>query len=284
MAPIHLLAFSAHADNTLHDGFLRRYAETGEARMLGAPKRRLEAKHRTGHLFFVDIAVSKVVSGGEVSFMGVLQAAQDDGSATAILAADGTIIYANPSFHALFGFTTNGAGTNIRAVIVGAGGGHSGGDGAEQPGEGEERADALEDILAKAQAGPAEVERLLEGRTVQGALFPISCNFHQSGGAAAGGGGGGGRGGLQQHHHSSAAGGSISLKVMSLNDSVGMLTIAEDGAIVHANAVASRLFGWKPEELTIMNISQVRRPALQQPSPPACLRCTLFSTLAACMA
>lgn len=192
--------------------------------------------------------------------MGVMTAAMDDGTATAVLLADGKICSANPNFHSLFG-GLNGAGQvfgqNIASVISGAA-------------EGEVEAILA---LARARGGGADgVERLLEGRTAKGALFPMSCIFQsndapplKAGDPAA----------APYLHGRESSGGGVNLKVLPLNDSVGMITIEEDGTICSANSFVSRLFGWKPaEELASgMNVAQLMpRPCARSPLRPTGLR------------
>ncbi len=55
-----------------HDGYLARYQETGEARIIGIG-RQVEGRRRDGSTFPLDLAVSEVRHGGEVFFLGTLR-------------------------------------------------------------------------------------------------------------------------------------------------------------------------------------------------------------------
>ncbi len=55
-----------------HDGYLSRYLETSEARIIGIG-RQVEGRRRDGSTFPLDLAVSEVRHGGEVFFLGTLR-------------------------------------------------------------------------------------------------------------------------------------------------------------------------------------------------------------------
>jgi PAS domain S-box-containing protein len=55
-----------------HDGYLSRYEETGEARIIGIG-RQVRGQRRDGSTFPLDLAVSEVRHGGEVFFLGTLR-------------------------------------------------------------------------------------------------------------------------------------------------------------------------------------------------------------------
>ncbi|HTQ80804.1 MAG TPA: PAS domain S-box protein [Thermoanaerobaculia bacterium] len=55
-----------------HDGYIARYRETGEARIIGIG-RQVEGRRRDGSTFPLDLAVSEVRHGGEVFFLGTLR-------------------------------------------------------------------------------------------------------------------------------------------------------------------------------------------------------------------
>jgi diguanylate cyclase (GGDEF)-like protein/PAS domain S-box-containing protein len=55
-----------------HDGYLRIYRDTGEARMIGMP-REVEGLHRDGSLIPLSLAVSKMEHLGQTSFIGVVR-------------------------------------------------------------------------------------------------------------------------------------------------------------------------------------------------------------------
>lgn len=195
-----------------HNTYLKRYAATGQAHILNIPQK-LEAKHKLGHTININLLVNKVESAGETTFMGVMQAALDDGTANAVLTSTGVIRTANPVFHDIFGLTTiqggEATGKNIKSFL--------------HPG----MAAQVDEILAKVGAGGEEVERSLEGRSKSGKVFPISCLF--------------------QVDRSSQAGGVV-VKIVALNDNVGIITIDEMGSIEQANVFISRIFGYKTEE------------------------------------
>lgn len=145
--------------------------------------------------------------------MGVMQQVLDDGTATAVLTSTGVIRSANPIFHEVFGLASiqggEAAGKNFKALL-------NGNMGAQ-----------VDEILAKVGAGGEEVERSMEGRTKAGKVFPISCLFQQD---------------------RTSPGGGVIVKVVALNDNVGIITIDEMGSIEHANTFITRIFGYKTEE------------------------------------
>jgi hypothetical protein len=55
-----------------HDGYLARYRETGEARIIGIG-RQVEGRRRDGSTFPLDLAVSEVRHGGELFFLGTVR-------------------------------------------------------------------------------------------------------------------------------------------------------------------------------------------------------------------
>ncbi|MDH5707721.1 MAG: PAS domain S-box protein, partial [Hylemonella sp.] len=55
-----------------HDGYLQRYAGTREARIIGN-RREVEARHKNGNLFPVELAVSQIQEDAELSFIGVIR-------------------------------------------------------------------------------------------------------------------------------------------------------------------------------------------------------------------
>ena len=56
--------------NQQHNGYLKRYMSTGAARILSI-RQKLEGRHKKGHNFALNLMVTKIESGGDVSFMGV---------------------------------------------------------------------------------------------------------------------------------------------------------------------------------------------------------------------
>ena len=55
-----------------HDGYLQRYSDTGEARMMRAP-REVEAQRKNGEVFPAEVSVGEVVTGGEPYFIGIVR-------------------------------------------------------------------------------------------------------------------------------------------------------------------------------------------------------------------
>jgi two-component system sensor kinase FixL len=65
-----ILMGSPHAER--HDGYLRRYRDTGERRIIGNP--RLEnARHKNGHALAVEVTVGETEVGGRQMFLGILR-------------------------------------------------------------------------------------------------------------------------------------------------------------------------------------------------------------------
>lgn len=56
-----------------HDGYLRRYLETGERRIIGVGGRRLTGLRRGGEVFDMELAVSEAGSGSERVFTGIVR-------------------------------------------------------------------------------------------------------------------------------------------------------------------------------------------------------------------
>ncbi|MBL8896465.1 MAG: PAS domain S-box protein, partial [Planctomycetes bacterium] len=55
-----------------HDGYLRRYLETGERRIIGIG-RKVDAQKKDGTIFPIDLAVSEALVGGEPVFTGIIR-------------------------------------------------------------------------------------------------------------------------------------------------------------------------------------------------------------------
>jgi len=55
-----------------HDGYLQRYSDTGEARMMRAP-REVEARRKTGEVFPAEVSVGEVPSEGMPYFIGIVR-------------------------------------------------------------------------------------------------------------------------------------------------------------------------------------------------------------------
>ncbi|WAT16718.1 PAS domain S-box protein [Aurantiacibacter sp. MUD11] len=67
---LHILMSSPHRER--HDGYISRYLETGERRIIGAP--RIEnALHKNGHAIAVEINIGETELGGERMFIGFLR-------------------------------------------------------------------------------------------------------------------------------------------------------------------------------------------------------------------
>ena len=63
--------------NKLHDGYLKRFAATQKSSLLNV-QQRLECAHKKGHLISVSLVVSRIESGGETCFMGVIKELHDE--------------------------------------------------------------------------------------------------------------------------------------------------------------------------------------------------------------
>jgi PAS domain S-box-containing protein len=67
---VRMLMPEPHA--SAHDGYLKRYLETGERRLIGQ-RRELEARHKDGRIIPVDIAISEMQIGSRRLFIGILR-------------------------------------------------------------------------------------------------------------------------------------------------------------------------------------------------------------------
>ncbi len=56
-----------------HDGYVARYLNTGEARIIGIGPREVIARRRDGSAFTLDLAISEMTTGGEHKFIGVVR-------------------------------------------------------------------------------------------------------------------------------------------------------------------------------------------------------------------
>ena len=62
-----------HADaEQQHDGYLQRYRDTGEARVVGV-RREFEGRHKDGSVFPMSLAVSKINRAGQTTFIGLVR-------------------------------------------------------------------------------------------------------------------------------------------------------------------------------------------------------------------
>lgn len=55
-----------------HDGYIRRFVETGQARVIGTPGLELQVRRKDGSLLDVELSVAQVEREGEVLFVGIL--------------------------------------------------------------------------------------------------------------------------------------------------------------------------------------------------------------------
>ncbi|MDD3310764.1 PAS domain S-box protein [Pseudodesulfovibrio sp.] len=60
-------------DRTLHDGYIGRFLETGVGRVVGVSGREVPGRHRDGHEFPLELAISEVRTGSERFFTGILR-------------------------------------------------------------------------------------------------------------------------------------------------------------------------------------------------------------------
>jgi len=56
-----------------HDGYIRRYLETGEAHIIGTRGRELEALKKDGSTFPIELMVAKIVLDDNIHFLGIIQ-------------------------------------------------------------------------------------------------------------------------------------------------------------------------------------------------------------------
>ena len=61
------------SDNTQHDGYVRRFLDTGEGRILGVGPREVRARGKDGSSFPIELAVSEMKLGGRRVFIGAMR-------------------------------------------------------------------------------------------------------------------------------------------------------------------------------------------------------------------
>lgn len=76
-----------------HDSYLHSYITTGVSKVIGKV-RRLEGRHRDGHTFPIDLAVSRVETPQGLNFAGVIHAIPEDESHASCTCNDKGIIVA----------------------------------------------------------------------------------------------------------------------------------------------------------------------------------------------
>jgi PAS domain S-box-containing protein len=76
-----------HDRASMHDNYVRRYVETGQARILGEPQK-LKARHRNGREFPIELTVSEVFLSGRRVFTGFIQDISREEQALEILRSD----------------------------------------------------------------------------------------------------------------------------------------------------------------------------------------------------
>jgi PAS domain S-box-containing protein len=86
----------------LHDHFMRRYVETGEARVIGS-SRTVEALHRNGSTFQVRLSLSNVSVGDEIMFCGVIEPLNCE-AATITINTSGVILSVNRTAAEMFNY------------------------------------------------------------------------------------------------------------------------------------------------------------------------------------
>ena len=143
--------------NHQHSGYVKRYLKTQKATILDQ-RQRLEGRHKLGQLFQIALVVSRIESGGEVCFMGVIKAVKDD-TAGATVTADGLIRTANAALTEMFGFAAADLSGKPFSQLAAP-----------------DQAAAVEAAIGAAVRG-AESEHTFNGRHANGTVFPVSLEM-----------------------------------------------------------------------------------------------------------
>lgn len=187
--------------------------------------------------------VTQVDSGGEVNFMGVLSLRAETG-VHMVLTDRGIVKSANAEAPKMFGYA--------ESEIVG------------RPFSDLLKGTDLKGFLkflqtaSKAGKDKTESERYFEAKHLSGTIFPVSVKISLDKSAG------------------EKAGAQIKTSVVSLAESLAVVTIDDLGNIVSCNSFASTVFGYSTEALCTMNISGLmprpcafrrenRTPTAQQP-------------------
>lgn len=85
-------------------GYVKRYLQTQKSTVMDAT-RRLEGKHKSGRLIPITIRVTRIESAGEVSFLGVIRAVQEEHAECVVSLEDGTMLEANDALAEIFGYS-----------------------------------------------------------------------------------------------------------------------------------------------------------------------------------
>ncbi|MCH8263118.1 MAG: PAS domain S-box protein [Proteobacteria bacterium] len=119
-------------DRENHDGYIERFINTGEKHIIGAG-RRVQARHKDGHVFPIYLNVSQTQQGRHTTFTGIIHDLTDEEAretqlrhlsyvvehspiSIIITDADGNIEYANPRFKQITGYQEEVLGKNMRIV------------------------------------------------------------------------------------------------------------------------------------------------------------------------
>eukprot|EP00898_Chlorokybus_atmophyticus_P008160 jgi/Chlat1/8345/Chrsp8S00675 len=209
--------------STLHDSYLAAYNTTGRAKVIGST-RSVEAKHKEGHTIPINLSVNKVETNGEVSFTGVLRPADDDDMACVTLSTPSCNVQGvNKAFSNMFGYKVGDiAGKNFRKLIATR----------HLPASAD-----LQEFLAQFKADPTNEhvgeKPRVDGMHKSGDEFPVMLEVVTKDGNV------------------------MEVKIQSLNDQLGILTIDVRGKVVSANKFACEMFGYTEEALAKMNVSSL---------------------------
>jgi PAS domain S-box-containing protein len=224
-----------------HNSYLKRHVTTGQANILGS-RQRLEGRHKLGYNFPINLQVSKVESGGEVSFMGVMTRIEEASGVQITCTKAGVIRSTNLAAQDMFGFTAQELlGKSLGQLLTAA-------TSAPILALVAEMADARE-----ADEEVEEVDRSAEGQHKNGAAFPVSLTLGPEVAAAS-------------SLAAQALARGVVVRIAALDGSVGLITIDEYGNIKACNAFASLVFGYTAEHMTQMNVSAL----MPRPCVPAC--------------
>lgn len=208
-----------------HDSFLHNYVTTGVSKVIGKV-RRLEGRHRDGHTFPIDLAVSRVETPQGLNFAGVIHAIPEDEAVGLCTTNDkGIIISCNKAFCKMFGWSVMEAvGANISRFM---------------PRQFAKNHDAWVGAYKRTGRSVAigTLGRRLQGLHKNGMVFPVSVELA-----------------VQQ------LGSQIlfTARLFELTNAAGVVTIDERGIVQSCNKAMLNIFGLAaPNDIVGRNVSRL---------------------------
>eukprot|EP00899_Mesostigma_viride_P011837 jgi/Mesvir1/20654/Mv14872-RA.2 len=213
-------AYAAH-----HDAYLAAYNSTGIAKVVGS-YRDVEGRNKSGHVFPIRLYVNKVESNGEVSFMGIIRAIEEDDNAVIKVDERGLITNTNRAFTRLFGYTTTDINNKLLTILF-----------APKDVKSMSAVDICEGSLPgpDGQARPMSLTARHKTNTEFGVLLETTPAEEM---------------GRKLY----------AVRASSLNDTLGIMAIDPKGKILNANRLIIDMFGYKESQLLKMNVNQLMPP------------------------